>query len=41
MAVRLNKPLSARLFPVPGKAVGEEVAFDDPLLTKSVTLPVA
>jgi uncharacterized protein (UPF0210 family) len=41
MSVRLNKPLSARLFPVPGKAVGEEVAFDDPLLTKSVTLPVA
>ena len=41
MAVRLNKPLSARLFPVPGKAVGEEVAFDDPLLTKSVTMPVA
>ena len=41
MSVRLNKPLSARLFPVPGKAVGEEVAFDDPLLTKSVTMPVA
>lgn len=38
LAVRLRKPLSARLFPVPGKHAGDEVTFDDPLLTKSVVL---
>jgi uncharacterized protein (UPF0210 family) len=38
LAVRLRKPLSARLFPVPGKAAGDEVAFDDPLLTKSIAM---
>jgi len=41
LAVRLNKPLSARLFPVPGKAAGDEVVFDDPLLARSAALPVA
>jgi len=40
LAVRLQKPLSARLFPVPGKAAGDEVAFDDPLLTKSTAFRV-
>jgi uncharacterized protein (UPF0210 family) len=34
LAVRLRKPLSARLFPVPGKASGDVVRFDDPRLTK-------
>ena len=38
---RLRKPLSARLFPVPGKAAGDAVQFDDPFLTNSVVLPVA
>jgi len=28
LAVRLNKPLTARLMPVPGKAVGEMTEFD-------------
>jgi hypothetical protein len=28
LAVRLNKPLTARLMPVPGKAAGEPVVFD-------------
>jgi uncharacterized protein (UPF0210 family) len=34
LAVRLRKPLSARLFPVPGKAAGDSVHFDDPRLTE-------
>jgi uncharacterized protein len=32
--VRLRKPLSARLFPVPGKIAGDTVRFDDPRLTE-------
>jgi uncharacterized protein (UPF0210 family) len=40
LAHRLRKPLSARLFPVPGKAVGDTVAFDDPLLFASRALPL-
>jgi uncharacterized protein (UPF0210 family) len=39
LSVRLRKPLSARLFPIPGKRAGEAVSFDDPLLTTSVALP--
>jgi hypothetical protein len=35
LAFRLRKPLSARLFPVPGKASGDVVSFDDPRLTKT------
>jgi uncharacterized protein len=35
LAVRLKKPLSARLFPVPGKKAGEHVEFTDPLLCSS------
>jgi uncharacterized protein len=34
LAVRLRKPLSARLFPVPGKAAGDTVRFDDARLTE-------
>jgi uncharacterized protein len=34
LAVRLRKPLSARLFPVPGKAAGDSVRFDDARLTE-------
>jgi hypothetical protein len=34
LAVRLRKPLSARLFPVPGKVAGDMVHFDDPRLTE-------
>ena len=40
LATRLRKPLSARLFPVPGKNVGENIELDDPHLTKSVALAV-
>lgn len=35
LAVRLKKPLSARLFMVPGKKAGEPVEFSDPLLCPS------
>jgi uncharacterized protein (UPF0210 family) len=35
LASRLRKPLSARLFPVPAKASGDIVRFDDARLTES------
>lgn len=37
LAVRLRKPLSARLFPVPGTVAGERTAFTSPYLTNTVT----
>lgn len=33
---RLNKPLSARLFPVPGKQAGEHTTFSSPYLTNTL-----
>ncbi len=36
LALRLNKPLSARLFPVPGKHAGDHTAFTSPYLTNTV-----
>lgn len=36
LAVRLQKPLSARLFPAPGKKVGEYTTFTSPYLTNTV-----
>jgi uncharacterized protein (UPF0210 family) len=36
MALRLNKPLSARLFPVPGKTSGERTEFTSPYLTNTL-----
>ncbi len=36
LAVRLQKPLSARLFPVPGKRAGEHTTFTSPYLTNTV-----
>jgi uncharacterized protein (UPF0210 family) len=38
LATRLRKPLSARLFLVPGKKAGEMARFDDPVLTDSVVM---
>jgi len=38
LAAKYGKPLSARLFPVPGKAVGETVHFDNPHLTDAVVM---
>lgn len=40
LATRLQKPLAARLLPIPGKCAGEEVSFANPHLTSSVVLPV-
>jgi len=36
LAARLNKPLSARLFPVPGKGVGERTTFTSPYLANTL-----
>ncbi|HLH60252.1 MAG TPA: DUF711 family protein [Ktedonobacteraceae bacterium] len=36
LALRLNKPLSARLFPAPGKHKGEYTSFSSPYLTNTV-----
>jgi uncharacterized protein (UPF0210 family) len=36
LALRLNKPLSARLFPVPGKHAGERTEFTSPYLTNTL-----
>jgi uncharacterized protein (UPF0210 family) len=36
LATRLHKPLSARLFPVPGKRSGERTTFTSPYLTNTV-----
>ena len=35
LATKYQKPLSARLFPIPGKNAGEQVSFDNPFLTAS------
>lgn len=40
LATRLRKPLSARLFPVPGKHAGDIAHFTDPILTDSVVMKV-
>lgn len=36
LAWRFNKPLSARLFPVPGKKAGEYTSFSSPYLTNTL-----
>jgi uncharacterized protein (UPF0210 family) len=38
LSTRLRKPLSARLFVVPGRKAGEMARFNDPVLTDSVIL---
>jgi len=38
LLARLRKPLSARLFPIPGKAAGQVAHFDDPYLTDSAVM---
>jgi uncharacterized protein (UPF0210 family) len=35
ISLRQNKPLTARLMPIPGKAAGDEVAFDFPYFASS------
>jgi uncharacterized protein (UPF0210 family) len=39
LAVRLDKPLSARLFPIPGRMAGEMTTFQSPYLTNTAILP--
>ncbi|HEY7530016.1 MAG TPA: DUF711 family protein [Gemmatimonadota bacterium] len=38
LAARARKPLSARLIPVPGRAVGERATFDNPYLTDAAVM---
>ncbi len=40
LAVRLRKPLSARLMPVAGKKAGDRTDFDDPFLVNAVIQPL-
>jgi uncharacterized protein (UPF0210 family) len=40
LAHRLNKPLSARLFPVPGKRAGEYTTFTSPYLTNTLLVSI-
>jgi uncharacterized protein (UPF0210 family) len=38
LSTKLHKPLSARLFLIPGKKTGERAEFNNPFLTSSVIL---
>jgi uncharacterized protein (UPF0210 family) len=38
LSAKYRKPLSARLFPAPGKKAGETVSFDNPHLTEAVVM---
>ena len=40
LALRLDKPLSARLLPVPGARAGELTTFDSPYLLNCAVLPL-
>ena len=40
LATRLNKPLSARLFPVPGCTAGDTTKFDSPYLTNTTVMAI-
>lgn len=40
LALRQNKPLTARLMPIPGKDAGDEVAFDFPYFASSRVMPL-
>ena len=40
LSARYQKPLSARLFPIPGKKEGDAVTFDNPFLTDSVVMAI-
>lgn len=40
LAYRLNKPLTARLFPVPGKHAGEQTEFKNPHLCNGAVFEV-
>jgi uncharacterized protein (UPF0210 family) len=38
LSTKLHKPLSARLFPIPGKKTGERAEFTNPFLTSSIVM---
>ena len=38
LAAKYQKPLSARLFPIPGRRAGERVSFDNPFLTETTVM---
>jgi uncharacterized protein (UPF0210 family) len=40
LAVALQKPLSCRLFPVPGKRAGERTEYDSPYLVNGAVMPL-
>ena len=40
LSAKYQKPLSARLFPIPGKTAGEAVTFNNPFLTDSVVMKI-
>jgi uncharacterized protein len=40
LAVKWNKPLSARLQPIPGKQAGDRTEFDDPFLFNTIIHPL-
>jgi uncharacterized protein (UPF0210 family) len=40
LAAKYSKPLSARLFPVPGKKAGDVVSFENPYLTSCIVMPL-
>lgn len=40
LSAKYQKPLSARLFPIPGKKAGDAVTFDNPFLTDSVIMRI-
>ena len=41
LASRLNKPLTARLMPLPGLAAGDPVTFDFPYFADSKVMAIA
>ena len=40
LAVRLRKPLSARLLPVPGKSAGDRTEFSSPYIVNTLIKPI-
>ena len=40
LSARYRKPLSARLFPVPGRRAGEKTTFESPYLTNTTIMSV-
>jgi len=40
LSAKYRKPLSARLFPIPGKQAGDAITFENPFLTDSVVMKI-